>query len=143
MRKNTSYFEKVFNFKDYGKKRLSNLLTFIGAYLTYASSLIIFQVFVVNLANIPRPFNIFLFFIIGLILTILGVGRFEKKVEYLLYSSIPLMSFTLSFLFTLAPANWHGKLFGGFSLFFFPLVLFVFYRLKEQLTSSENKLNFA
>jgi len=142
MSKNTTYFREIFTVKGYGKKLLSTFLIFIGTYLTYASSLIIFQVFVARLADISKPFTVFLILIIGLVFTILGVGRFEKKDDCLLYLSIPLTSFVFGFLFTLAPANWHGKLFGGFSLFFFPLVLFVFYSLKEQLASSENKLNF-
>lgn len=142
MRKNFASFEEGFDIIDYGKKLLSTLLTFIGAYLTYASSLIIFQVFVANLADILESSIVFLVLIIGLILTILGVGRFKRKGEYLLYLSIPCMSLILGFLFTLAPANWHGKLFGGFSLFFFPMVLFVFYYLKVKFTSGKNKLNF-
>jgi hypothetical protein len=118
------------------------LLIFIGVYLTFASSLIIFQVFVADLANISSPLFVFLIFIIGSIFTVLGVGRLKRNSYLLLYLSIPFVSLILGFLFTLAPANWHGKLFGGFSLFFFPAILFVFYYLKEQIESSENKLKF-
>lgn len=131
--------KEAFEVKGYGKKLLSTLLTFIGVYLIYASSLTIFQVFVANLAAISKPSIVFLGFVIGLIFTILGVGRFEKKSYCLLYLSVPLMSLILGFFFTLAPVDWHGWLFGGFSLLLFPLILFVFYYLKEQLASSENK----
>lgn len=134
--------KESFDLKGYDKKLLSTLLTFIGIYLTYASSLIIFQVFIANLAHISEPSIVFLVFTIGLTFTILGVGRFENKSYYLLYLSVPFMSLILGFLFMLAPASWHGWLFGGFSLFLFPVVLFVFYYLKGQIESSENKLNF-
>lgn len=127
--------KESFYVKGYSKKLISTLLIFIGVYLTYASSLTIFQVFVVNSVNISKPSTTFLVFIIGLILTVLGVERFEKKSYYLLYLSIPFVSLILGFLFMLTPTNWHGKLFGAFSLFFFPLVLFIFYYLKERLSS--------
>ncbi len=133
---------EVFNVISHGKKLLSTLSIFTGAYLTYTSSLIIFQVFVANLTHISNPLIVFFIFIVGLIFVGLGVGRLEKKSYLRLYLSIPFMSLILGFLFTLAPANWHGKLFGGFSLLFFPLILYVFYYLKEQFTSDEDGLNF-
>lgn len=134
--------KKGFNVKEYGKKFISTFLIFTGAYLIYASSLTVFHVFIAHLADISKPLTVFLVFIIGLILTISGVGRLKRSSDLLLCLSIPFMSLILGFFFMLAPANLHGRLFGGYSLFFFPLILFVFYYLKEHFASSLNKLNF-
>lgn len=89
--------KKGFNIKEYGKKLISTFLIFIGAYLIYASSLTIFHVFIAHLADISNPWTVFLVFIIGLILTILGVRRFKGKSDLLLYLSIPFMSLILGF----------------------------------------------
>lgn len=129
--------KKFFDAKVYSQKLLSTLSTFVGVYLTYASSLIIFQVFIANLAQISTPLIIFIVFLIGLILTFLGTERVKDKSYYLLFLSVPFISIIIAFLFTLAPANWHGRLYGGFSLFFFPLVLFTFYFIKENVFYSK------
>lgn len=134
---NHQIINEEFDLKSYGKKFLSTLLIFTGTFLTYSSSLIIFQVYFAGLAHISSPLKVLLTLIIGLLFTILGVGKPEKKSEWLLCLSIPLMSLILGFLFTFTPVGWRGELFGWISLILFPLVLFVFYYLKENFTNNE------
>lgn len=130
--------EEMYDNKGFGKKIISTFLIFLGAYLIYSGSLIIFQVFIANLANFSSPITLLFIFIIGILFMIIGNGQFQKRSNYLIHLSIPLISLILGFLFTLAPEHWQGGLFGGYSLLFFPLVLFVFYYLKENFTA-ENK----
>lgn len=122
---------KELKVKNYFQKVLSNSLIFIGVYLIYASSLTIFHVYIANLAHISNSFFVILIFAIGLILTFLGVKPTKEKKYLLSFFIVPLLSVIFGILFASMPSNWHGKLFGELSIFFFPIILFIFYYVKE------------
>lgn len=123
--------ENYFEINEIAGKLFRNLLIFIGVFLTFASSLVIFHWFIDSASKISNPLLLFFIFIIGLFFMILGVGKVKEKSHWLLYASIPILNIFLGTIFILAPSSWKGFLFGSFSLLVFPLVLFGFYQLKD------------
>jgi predicted neutral ceramidase superfamily lipid hydrolase len=125
--------------KKYGKRILSNLLIAGGGWLLFASSTIFFYFFVVSAPTIKPPLlKPVIAFIIGLTFLFLGVGKVKKKTDWLIYSTIPLMSLIFSFLITLVPVGWRGNnSFLNLNLLFFLLILFVFYYVKDHFEKSE------
>jgi hypothetical protein len=87
------------NITDIVKTIIVNSLIFIGVYFSYSASLVIFQTLVTGLASIANPASVFFILVIGVFLTVLGVGRFTKKSDWVLYLSPPLMSFILGFFY--------------------------------------------
>lgn len=117
------------NYKKILKKITSNLFIFLGVFLSFGSSLVIFNIFF-NAA----PANFLLasiYFLFGSFLTILGSQTFGKKESLYLVLLTPTLSFFLAFIFTLAPLGYRGQLFGWISLLFYPVILSCFYSAKE------------
>ena len=114
--------------RNYVKKIFSNLSIFVGVYLTYASSLVIFQFLLSDTSHISNPAFLLYVFIFGLFLTIAGVGRYKEKSDRLIYISVPLMSIFLGTLFSSAPKSWEGfLLFMRLCVYLFMGVLFIVY----------------
>lgn len=124
------------DYKTILKKIASNLLIFLGVFLSYGSSLVIF-----NIIFNSAPAHLLLasiYFLLGSFLTILGSQRFGKKDVLFLTFLTPILSFLLAFIFTLAPLGYRGQLFGWISLLFYPVILSCFYSAKDYF--SEPKL---
>lgn len=114
------------------KRVISILLTAPGVYLTFASSLVLFDGLVGGRARVFSLTFVITAFFIGTLLTVGGV-LITKKRHFLLYFFVPIATVILGLLFMLAPVDLQGKLFGWISLILFPLVLFLFYAVKNFL----------
>ena len=126
--------------KELGRKIFSNLLIIVGGYFLFVSSTLLFYQFVLKPQPfIYQPWNQLVFFIGGLILLFLSLGKIKKKSDWLQFALIPLMGIVFGFVFNLIPIDWRFPNAFGYSLILlYPLILFVFYYIKGYFESSDS-----
>jgi hypothetical protein len=124
-----------------GKKKFSNLFIIVGGWFLFSSSTLLLYQFVLKPPQFIFHFwNYLVFFIGGLILLFISLGKIKKKSDLLLYALIPLLGVVFGTLyFYLVPLEWRiTDAFGYSQILSYLVVLFVFYRIKGYFEASDN-----
>jgi hypothetical protein len=121
-----------------GKKIFSNLLIIAGGWFLFVSSALLSYNFLFQAApTMAKPERQVVYFVGGLILLFLSIGKIKRKNGLLLYAIIPLIGFALSFLYNLIPTDrLAGDTFANLLMLSFLPVLFVFYYIQSFLNRS-------